>query len=892
MSLSSSHEQPQVITCKAAVTWRAGEPLVMEEVEVSPPQPLEIRIKVVCTSLCRSDLSAWESQSLLPRIFGHEAAGIVESIGEGVTEFEKGDHVLAVFTGECGSCRHCISGKSNMCQVLGMERRGLMHSDQKTRFSIKGKPVYHYCAVSSFSEYTVVHSGCAVKVHPLAPLHKICLLSCGAAAGSLGAAWNVADVQRGSSVVIFGLGTVGLSVAQGAKLRGAAQIIGVDINSSKAEQAKIFGVTDFINSNDISEPIHQVIKRMTGGGADFSFECVGDTGVATTALQSCSDGWGMTVTLGVPKVKPEVSAHYGLFLSGKSLKGSLFGGWKPKSDLPSLIEKYMNKEIMIDELVTHDLAFDDINEAFELMREGKCLRCVLHMSKWCIEFSWYVKQQVIVCYKDSVLIWFAIAAALARDQPNYSVFLISHLAHQNLSSHLFKANVSYVPITSPPAQSSEALGTQNDSARKLFLEEKEMIKREHRQECRSAFGRIFGEGPCMDGDLVVINFFALEGWSLAELYQIRCVVAAPYVVPYSPPSGFERMFRKELPELYKYLKEAPIGKVSWSEVTHWMWPLFTEEWGSWRSEELNLSCYPFADPVTDLPIWHIRPPSPLVLYGFSKEIVECPDYWPLSVRVCGFWFLPNEWQFSCNKCGDNPSAERLGTDDSHTCSNHTELYTFVSSLEPSLPIFVGLSSIGSMGFMKNPLAFLRILESVIQITGYRFIILTAGYEPLEVAICTIAQEPVKRSLQEGVSIFNGKLFCFSGMVPYNWLFRRCAAAIHHGGSGSTAAALHAGIPQIICPFMMDQFYWAEKMTWLGVAPQPLKRNHLLPEESNDESIMEAAQVVAKAVYDALSSKTRDSAMEIAELLSLEDGVSEVVTVLREEVCEVSGSNQT
>lgn len=289
----------------------------------------------------------------------------------------------------------------------------------------------------------------------------------------------------------------------------------------------------------------------------------------------------------------------------------------------------------------------------------------------------------------------AIATALARDQPNYSVFLISHLAHENLSSHLFKANVSYVPITSPPAQSSEALGTQNDSARKLFLEEKEKIKREHRQECRSAFGSIFGDGPCMDGDLVVINFFALEGWSLAELYQIRCVVAAPYVVPYSPPSGFERMFRKELPELYKYLKEAPIGKVSWSEVTHWMWPLFTEEWGSWRSEELNLSCYPFADPVTDLPIWHIRPPSPLVLYGFSKEIVECPDYWPLSVRVCGFWFLPNEWQFSCNKCGDNhPSAERLGTDDSHTCSNHTELYTFVSSLEPSLPIFVGLSSIG------------------------------------------------------------------------------------------------------------------------------------------------------------------------------------------------------
>ncbi|CAH2044368.1 unnamed protein product [Thlaspi arvense] len=485
----------------------------------------------------------------------------------------------------------------------------------------------------------------------------------------------------------------------------------------------------------------------------------------------------------------------------------------------------------------------------------------------------------------------AIAAAFARDQQQYSVVLMSHLAHENLSSHLTKANVSYFPINSPPALSSEAQGTENvtDSTRTLFLEEKRRIQREHRQECRSAFGSFFRKGPCMEGDVVVINFFALEGWSLAELFQIRCVVAAPYVVPYSPPSGFERQFKKELPELYKYLKEPPIGKVSWSDVIHWMWPLFTEEWGSWRYEELNLSCYPFADPVTDLPVWHIRPPSPLVLYGFSKEIVECPDYWPLSVRVCGFWFLPNEWQFSCNKCGDDPSA-----DDSRTCSNHTEFYTFVSSLEPTLPIFVGLSSVGSMGFLKNPMAFLRVLQSVIQITGYRIIIFTAGYEPLDAAIWTIAKETAssaKQSLHAGISIFNGKLFCFSGMVPYNWLFQRCAAAIHHGGSGSTAAALHAGIPQIICPFMLDQFYWAEKMSWLGVAPQPLQRNHLLLEETNDENIMEAAQVVAKAIYDAVSAKTKARATEIAEILSLEDGVSEAVKVLREEVCEVSGSNR-
>lgn len=269
--------------------------------------------------------------------------------------------------------------------------------------------------------------------------------------------------------------------------------------------------------------------------------------------------------------------------------------------------------------------------------------------------------------------------------------------------------------------------------------------------------------------------------------------------------------------------------------------------------------------------------------------------YPAAISLGLVWFLPNEWQFSCNECGDNPFAGRLGTDDSHTCSNHTELYTFISSCEPALPIFVGLSSVGSMGFVRDPIAFLRVLQSVIQITGYRFIIFTASYGPLDAAIRTIANgsdSSEKQPLHAGISIFNGKLFCFSGMVPYNWMFRTCAAAIHHGGSGSVAAALQAGIPQIICPFMLDQFYWAEKMSWLGVAPQPLKRNHLLLEDSNDEkNITEAAQVVAKAIYDALSAKTRARAMEIAEILSLEDGVTEAVRVLREEVCVVSGSNR-
>lgn len=378
---SSSSTINQVITCKAAVAWGPGEELVMEEVQVSPPQPMEIRVKVVCTSLCRSDLSAWQSKatpSIFPRIFGHEASGIVESVGQGVTEFQAGDHVLTLFTGECMTCRHCTSSKSNMCQVLGLERRGVMHSDQKTRFSIKGQPVYHYCAVSSFSEYTVVHSGCAVKVRPDAPLDKLCLFSCGVAAG-LGAAWNVADISDQSTVVIFGLGTVGLSVALGAKIRKASQIIGVDTNSDKSEKARFFGITEFINPADYEEPIHQVVKRMTNGGTDYAFECVGDTGIVTTALQSCCDGWGMTVTLGVPKVDPVVTAHYGLFLSGRTLKGSLIGGWKPKSDLPKLVDMYIRKEIPVDQFITHNLQFSDINKAFDLMTGGKCLRCVIHM---------------------------------------------------------------------------------------------------------------------------------------------------------------------------------------------------------------------------------------------------------------------------------------------------------------------------------------------------------------------------------------------------------------------------------------------------------------------------------------------------------------------------------
>ncbi|KAK9286929.1 hypothetical protein L1049_015337 [Liquidambar formosana] len=420
--------------------------------------------------------------------------------------------------------------------------------------------------------------------------------------------------------------------------------------------------------------------------------------------------------------------------------------------------------------------------------------------------------------------------------------------------------------------------------------QKRIITREHRQECFSTVERIFGDNLSLEGDFIVINFFALEGWSLAELFHVRCIVAAPYVVPYSAPSSFERHFRKELPLLFEHLQEAPVDKVSWKDVIHWMWPLFTEDWGSWRSGDLNLSPWPFTDPVTGLPMYHDRSPSPLLLYGFSEDIVECPGYWPSNVRVCGFWFLPMEWQFSCIKCAEMSAlicSRHLNTQ-KEMCSAHADLESFLKTPTSHPPIFIGPSSVGSMGFLRNPQAFLRVLQSVLEITSYRFILFSAGYEPLNKAVRAIVVETSssldsKCFSQDGFSLFSGRLFYFSGMVPYDWLFPRCSAAIHHGGSGSTAAALRAGIPQVLCPFMLDQFYWAERMFWLGVSPEPLKRNHLLPDKNDDSCVSEAASVLSRAINCALSLEVKARASEIAERISHEDGVIEAVKILKEEL---------
>lgn len=482
------------------------------------------------------------------------------------------------------------------------------------------------------------------------------------------------------------------------------------------------------------------------------------------------------------------------------------------------------------------------------------------------------------------------AAAFASDRKQYDVVFISHKAHENLSNHLVKEGIAYFPISSPPALSSLETCDNTDSGSPIdFGLKKAIITREHRQECLRAVERLFGDLPTLEDDFIVINFFALEGWSLAELFHVRCVVAAPYVVPYSAPSSFEHQFRKELPQLYKYFQEAPVNKIGWRDVIHWMWPLFNENLASWRSAYLNMSPYPFMDPITSLPTWHDRPPSPLLLYGFSKEIVEIPDYWPSSARVCGFWFLPTEWQFSCEKCREiSATFTSVHPRKDDMCLDHAKLQFFLKESFSVPLIFIGLSSIGSMGFMKNPKAFLEVLQTALQITSYRFILFTAGYEPLDAAIAEMAPETSSLPKQDqltknGISLCDGRLFCFSGMIPYKWLFPICAAAVHHGGSGSTAAALHAGIPQIICPFVLDQFYWAEKMFWLGVAPEPLRRNHLVPDKITKIGISLAANMFSQALQRALSPDTKARALEISKTISSEDGVLEAVRILKEEI---------
>jgi len=369
-----------VIKSRAAIAWGPGQPLSIEEVDVMPPKAGEVRVRIVASGVCHTDaftLSGDDPEGVFPCILGHEGGGIVESVGEGVTSVQVGDHVIPLYTPECGECKFCKSGKTNLCQkIRETQGKGLM-PDGTTRFFKDGQPIYHYMGCSTFSEYTVLPEISLAKVNPSAPLQEVCLLGCGVTTG-MGAVVNTAKVEAGASVAIFGLGGIGLSAIIGATMAKAGRIIAIDINESKFELARKLGATDCINPKDYDKPIQQVIVELTDGGVDYSFECIGNVNVMRSALECCHKGWGESVIIGVAGAGQEISTRPFQLVTGRVWRGSAFGGVKGRSELPGIVERYLAGEFKLDDFITHTMGLTEINEAFELMHAGKSIRSVIH----------------------------------------------------------------------------------------------------------------------------------------------------------------------------------------------------------------------------------------------------------------------------------------------------------------------------------------------------------------------------------------------------------------------------------------------------------------------------------------------------------------------------------
>jgi S-(hydroxymethyl)glutathione dehydrogenase/alcohol dehydrogenase len=369
-----------VIKCRAAVAWKAGAPLSIEEVEVHPPKAGEVRVRIVATGVCHTDaftLSGDDPEGVFPAILGHEGGGIVESIGESVTTLAVGDHVIPLYTAECGECKFCTSGKTNLCsKVRETQGKGLM-PDGTTRFYKDGKPIFHYMGCSTFSEYTVLPEISLAKVNKAAPLEEICLLGCGVTTG-MGAVLNTAKVEEGATVAIFGMGGIGLSAVIGAAMAQASRIIAIDLNESKFELAKKLGATDCINPKNFDKPIQEVIVGLTDGGVDYSFECIGNVNVMRSALECCHKGWGESVIIGVAGAGQEISTRPFQLVTGRVWRGTAFGGVKGRSQLPGIVEDYLAGKFALSDFITHTMPLDEINEAFALMHEGKSIRSVIH----------------------------------------------------------------------------------------------------------------------------------------------------------------------------------------------------------------------------------------------------------------------------------------------------------------------------------------------------------------------------------------------------------------------------------------------------------------------------------------------------------------------------------
>ncbi|KAM4049022.1 alcohol dehydrogenase 1-like [Anomaloglossus baeobatrachus] len=369
----------KVIKCRAAIAWSPHQPLKIEEIEVQPPKAHEVRIKIVSSGICRTDDHAMHGDMEnihFPVILGHEGAGVVESVGDQVTELKPGDKVIPLCIPQCGKCSSCLSLNTNCCLKTHMSEAQNVMRDKTTRFSCKGKTVHHFLWTSTFSEYTVVPTDAVAKIDDRAPLDKACLFGCGFPTG-YGAAVNTAKVEPGSSCAIFGLGAIGLSTIIGCKLSGASRIIAVDINSSKFETAMAFGATECINPKDYSKPIEEVIVEMTGHGVHYSFECIGTTDTMKAALECTHMGYGTSVIIGGAPPNAHITFDPYLLFTGRSWKGSIFGGWKSKESVPRLVADYLSNKFNLDGLVSHTLPFDQINEGFQLLQSGKSIRTIL-----------------------------------------------------------------------------------------------------------------------------------------------------------------------------------------------------------------------------------------------------------------------------------------------------------------------------------------------------------------------------------------------------------------------------------------------------------------------------------------------------------------------------------
>ncbi|HET9019909.1 MAG TPA: S-(hydroxymethyl)glutathione dehydrogenase/class III alcohol dehydrogenase [Acetobacteraceae bacterium] len=365
---------------RAAVAWEANKPLTIETIDIEGPKAGEVLVEVMATGVCHTDaytLSGLDSEGRFPAILGHEGAGIVREVGAGVTSVKPGDHVIPLYTPECRNCKTCLSRRSNLCTAIRTTQgQGLM-PDSTSRFRCDGAPVFHYMGTSTFANFTVLPEIAVAKVREDAPFDKICYIGCGVTTG-LGAVVYTAKVWPGANVVVFGLGGIGLNVIQGARMVGADRIIGVDLNPSKRAMAEKFGMTDFVNPDEVGrDKVVQAIVDLTGGGADFSFECIGSVHTMRQALECCHRGWGESIIIGVAPSGTEISTRPFQLVTGRVWKGSAFGGARGRTDVPKIVDWYMDGKINIDDLITHTMPLDQINTAFDLMHEGKSIRSVV-----------------------------------------------------------------------------------------------------------------------------------------------------------------------------------------------------------------------------------------------------------------------------------------------------------------------------------------------------------------------------------------------------------------------------------------------------------------------------------------------------------------------------------